>query len=63
LKLAGVVQRSEGPRAALVIEGEVVLVPAGGSAFGYTVLSIDDDAGVRVRTPEGEERTLVGESR
>ena len=33
--------------------GETVVLASGESAGGYTVLAIDDDEGVRVRTPDG----------
>jgi len=58
VKLVGVVRHPEGLRAALSVEREVLLVPAGHSAEGYTVVSIGDDGTVQIRTPQGEEMTL-----
>jgi hypothetical protein len=41
--------------AAIAVGGEVALAAVGESAFGYSVRAIDEDAGVRVQTPDGAE--------
>jgi hypothetical protein len=59
VRLVGVVRPPAGVvKAALAVDGEVLLLAPGGAADGYTVLEILDDQGVRVRTPSGEEMTL-----
>jgi hypothetical protein len=60
VRLVGVVRPSSGPvKAALSVDGEVVLLAPGGAAEGYTVLEILDDQSVRVRIPSGEDVTLT----
>jgi hypothetical protein len=44
--------------AALAADGEVVLAGPGEAAAGVTVLAVDD-AGVRIRRPDGSEETLA----
>lgn len=58
VKLVGIVRGAKGPRAALSIEGNVVVLAAGESADGYTVVGLDDE-GVRVQTPAGSEITVT----
>jgi hypothetical protein len=58
LRLIGVVHHAEGLRAALSAEGEVVVMAPGGTVLGHRVLSVDEDQGVRLRTPQGEEILL-----
>ena len=53
VRLVGLVRRGGQLKAALAIAGETVLLGAGDSAAGYTVTSIDEDEGVRVRGPDG----------
>jgi hypothetical protein len=57
-RLVGLVERSGDLVAALSIDGEVLLLGEGGSARGFTVLGISEEA-VRLRGPEGEEETLL----
>lgn len=57
--LVGIVRREDGPRAALSIDGNVVVLAAGQSAEGYTVVEVSDETGVRVRTPEGSELVIT----
>jgi hypothetical protein len=45
--------------AALSIGGQVEVVAVGDEAGGYRVLSIDEDAGVRLRGPDGFDRTVA----
>jgi hypothetical protein len=40
-------------QAALTILGETVVLATGESSDGYTVLSIDEEEGVRLRGPDG----------
>jgi hypothetical protein len=56
-RLVGLVERSGGLVAALSIDGEVLLLGEGGSARGFTVLGISEEA-VHLRGPEGEDETL-----
>jgi hypothetical protein len=58
VRLVGLVRRGGVLRAALSVEGEIVLASPGDSVGGLVVLSLDDEAGVRVRDPEGLEMTL-----
>lgn len=59
LRLVGLLRRGAQVKAALAIMGETVVLASGESAGGYTVLAIDDDEGVRVRTPDGSTIVLV----
>jgi len=56
-RLIGLVQRSSRHAAAVIIDGEVLLLAEGESALGFTVLDIREEA-VRLRDPEGNEETL-----
>lgn len=56
-RLIGLVQRSSRHVAAVIIDGEVLLLAEGESALGFTVLDIREEA-VRLRDPEGNEETL-----
>ena len=56
-RLIGLVQRSSRRVAAVIIDGEVLLLAEGESALGFTVLDIREEA-VRLRDPEGHEETL-----
>ena len=53
LRLVGLVRRGGQLKAALAILGETVVLAPGESAAGYTVISIDEEDGVRVRGPDG----------
>jgi len=59
VRLVGILHPVGGPRAALAVEGDVVVLTPGGSADGYTLLSIGEEGTVRVRTPSGEEIELA----
>ena len=56
--LVGFVRRGVRLLAAVSITGEVVLLGEGEEAAGYLVLSVDEDQGVRVRQPGGQEIVL-----
>jgi hypothetical protein len=58
VRLVGVLHRSGGNQAALSIRGEVVLLPVGGSAAGYTLVSVDPESGAVVRDPSGAQTLL-----
>ena len=59
VRLVGLVNRGGKLRAALSILGEVVVLGPGEEAEGYRVLSVDPEQGVRVRGPDGAERSLA----
>jgi hypothetical protein len=59
VRLVGILRRGAGLRAALSIRGEVYVLAPGEGAGGYTVIGIDEDIGVRLRTPEGDEESLA----
>ena len=59
VRLVGMVRRAGRPRAVLSILGEVVILGAGEESEGYRVLSVDEEAGVTVRAPDGSERTFA----
>ena len=61
VRLVGLVRRGGQTRAALAVAGDTVVLAAGESAAGYTVVSIDEDEGVRVRTPDGSSIVLAAE--
>jgi hypothetical protein len=58
VRVVGLIRRAGGLQAALVVEGEMTVVGKGERAGGYTVLDVDDEAGVRLRTPAGGEMLL-----
>ena len=58
VRLIGFV-RGDALRAALVIDGEVVLASAGEKLFGYEIIEVDEDSGVRIRDRSGETFTLI----
>jgi len=58
VRLIGFV-RGDTLRAALVIDGEVVLVGVGEKPFGYEIVEVDEDSGVRMRDRSGETFTLI----
>jgi hypothetical protein len=58
IRLSGFVRRGAELKAVLWVAGTTVVVAAGESAEGYRVISIDEDAGVRVRAPSGDELWL-----
>ena len=58
----GLVRRGGQTRAALAIAGETVVLAPGESAGGFTVDSIDEDEGVRLRAPDGTTVVLSPEN-
>ena len=42
-----------------VRDGEVVLASAGEKLFGYAIIEVDEDRGVRIRDRSGETFTLI----
>ncbi|MEE8218716.1 MAG: hypothetical protein V3S03_07085 [Vicinamibacteria bacterium] len=56
-RLIGLVQRSDRLVAAVSIDGEVLLLAAGESALGFTVLDIREET-VRLRDPDGDVEAL-----
>jgi hypothetical protein len=55
----GLLRRGAQLKAALAITGETYVLASGESAGGYTVVGIDEDEGVRVRTPDGTTIVLI----
>ena len=53
IKLVGLVHQGHTLRAALAMDGEIVLGEKGQSVSGYTIVSIDDDRGVVLSGPDG----------
>jgi hypothetical protein len=53
VRLVGLLRRKGELKAALAILGETVVLAPGESAAGYTVVSIDEEEGVRVQGPDG----------
>ena len=58
LRVVGLVRRGGALKAALMLDGEMVLAGKGERAGGYSVLDVDEDKGVSVRGPRGEEMLL-----
>jgi hypothetical protein len=58
VRLVGLVRRAGRVKAAVWIRGEIVVLGPGESAENYTVVSVTEDAGVRLRWPDGSERVL-----
>jgi hypothetical protein len=54
VKLVGLVQSQNGLRAALAVEGELLLGSRGEKVRGYTIVAIDADTGVVLNGPSGE---------
>jgi hypothetical protein len=59
VRLVGLLRRGAQLKAALSITGETHVLASGESAAGYTVLGIDEDEGVRVKTPDGSTIVLA----
>jgi hypothetical protein len=59
LRLVGFVHNAAGLRAALSLDGDVALVGLGESAYGFTVVRLDEDMGVEVRGPDGRELVIA----
>src|SRR4030095_14692534 len=51
VRLIGFLRREGGLKAALSIMGEIVVCAPGEQVSGYTVVSVDEEEGVRVRAP------------
>lgn len=58
VRLVGFVQQAGRLRAALVVDGEILLLSVGDAAGGYTILAADETTGVQLRGPGGEELAL-----
>ena len=63
VRLVGLVRRGGALRAAVSIRGTVVILGVGEEAEGYRVVSIDEEAGVRLAGPDGAEQSLAPVSR
>ena len=59
LRLVGLVRRPEGLRAAVATASGVVIVGPGDLVLGHSVLSLDEDRGLRLRAPDGTELILA----
>jgi hypothetical protein len=59
VRLVGLVRRAGLLRAALMVDGLMVLASPGDTVGGFHVLTLDEEGGVRVRGPEGLEVTLA----
>jgi hypothetical protein len=59
VRLVGLLRRGAQLKAALAITGETHVLASGESAGGYTILGIDEDEGVRVKTPDGSTIVLA----
>jgi hypothetical protein len=57
-RLVGFIEQGDALRAALALGGSVVLVAPGEDVEGYSVLRVDPDRGVTLRSPDGEELEL-----
>lgn len=58
VRLVGFVERGQSLRAALVVDGETVLLAVGETAMGYTLVAADLSEGVRLTGPDGAELRL-----
>jgi hypothetical protein len=58
VRVAGLVRRGAELKAALVVDGEMTVAGKGDRAGRYMVLEVDDETGVRLRGPAGEELVL-----
>lgn len=61
VRLVGFVERAGKFQAALVVRGEMALLEVGESVEGFTLLGADEEAGVRLRGPDGVEIVLAPE--
>jgi hypothetical protein len=59
VRFVGLVRRPEGLRAAVATPSGVVIIGPGDVVLGYTVLSLDEDRGLRLRAPDGTEQVLA----
>ncbi|HKC12261.1 MAG TPA: hypothetical protein VKI41_09530 [Vicinamibacteria bacterium] len=58
LRLVGILHKGGALQAVLALSGEVTLARVGERVGGHVVLSIDEESGVRLRDPQGQEVTL-----
>ena len=58
-RLVGIVRQGGALKAAISLDGEVMVVRVGERAGVYTVLAIDEDEGVRLGDPTGAALTLA----
>lgn len=58
VRLVGLVRQGGALKAALALSGDIVVVGEGESVEGYTVLSLEEESGVRLRAPDGAEIAL-----
>lgn len=58
LRLVGILHKGGTLQAVLALSGEVILAKVGERVGGHLVLSIDEESGVRLRDPDGQEVTL-----
>jgi len=58
VRLVGILQKGGALQAVLALSGEVTLARVGERVGGHVVLSIDEESGVRLRDPGGQEVTL-----
>jgi len=58
VRLVGFVRHSGRVKVALAIDGQLVVAAAGEQAERYQVLAIDEEGGVRLRAPDGQELVL-----
>jgi Tfp pilus assembly protein PilP len=58
LRLVGILRKGRTLQAVLALSGEVILAKVGERVGGFQVLSIDEESGVRLRDPDGQEVTL-----
>jgi hypothetical protein len=58
VRLVGIVQAAGGLRAALAMDGEVLVGFRGEKLRGYTIVAIDEDSGVVLKGPDGEKLEL-----
>ena len=58
LRLVGFIRQGGELRAALSVLGRVSLVGEGEAVDGYRLVAVEEDVGVRVRSPDGDEQEL-----
>ena len=58
LRLIGLVRKAGAVKAALSLWGETVVLGVGEESGGYRVLAIDEESGVRLKGPAGDELNL-----
>jgi hypothetical protein len=60
--LVGFLRGPSGLEAVLSIEGEIVVGRVGQVVEGYSVLAVDEDQGVKLRDPSGQELSIAPQS-